>query len=294
MPAAEPAADSFRTADGLHLYARHWAPPHPRGVVLVVHGYAEHSGRYEALAAALNARGLAVSAFDLRGHGLSQGRRVYVPHFAAYVDDLARFVGVVRARYPALPLFLLGHSVGGAVALHFALDHPTAPVAGLVLSSPALRYPDTTAPFLRRAARCMSRLAPRLPTIVPFPPTALTADAAELARVEADPLYYRGRLPARTGAELDAVTHRLPARYDALRLPLLVFHGTADPITDPAGSAALYRAAAGPDKTLRLFPGLLHETMHETEREAVFTLVAEWIAARLPEAAPAQSGAPTS
>ena len=136
---------TFDAPDGLRLFERVWHPPQaPQAGVVLVHGYAEHSGRYDHVAAFLNDRGYAVYAYDLRGHGRSEGRRAFVDTFVRYLNDLGVFLQRVRRRLQDVPLFLMGHSMGGTVCARFYLERRPE-LAGLVLSSPLLR-PGADAP----------------------------------------------------------------------------------------------------------------------------------------------------
>ena len=275
--------DGVHTPDGLRLALRRWRPEGPaRADVLVVHGYAEHSGRHGRLARYLAARGYRVAAYDLRGHGASGGRPAFADRFDRHLDDLGAVLSALDgepAEGSARPRYVVGHSMGGAIATLYALERGL-PAAGLVLSSPALRLSDTPPPLLQRLLRLLAQLLPHLPTLA-LDRTKLSHDAAEVARAEADPLNYHGRLPAATAAALLDATHRIAHAMDRLTLPLLVIHGTADAITDPAGSRALYHRAASADKTLALYPGLYHETFNEPSGTQVLHQIAEWLGERV-------------
>jgi alpha-beta hydrolase superfamily lysophospholipase len=271
------------TADGLRLFTRSWHPKGPRRAALVlVHGYAEHSGRYDHLAATFASLGVATYAFDLRGFGQSEGRRAYVDHFDQYLDDLALVLEHVPSQ--DRPLFLFGHSMGGLIALKFVLDRQP-DLQGLLLNAPALQVNPDLAPILRRFARLLGRLAPTLPT-VRSPQGAISRDPAVVAAANADPLNYHGRIPARTGAELLRVGADMRSRFAELTTPFLVLQGTGDRLTTPAWSERLYAQAASTDKTLKLYEGLYHETFHEPEQDQVLQDVRDWLAAHLPHATP--------
>ena len=251
----------------MDLACRFWTTPgSPTSVVVIVHGYAEHCGRHAALATCLVEHGHAVFSYDQRGHGHSGGRRAYVPAFDHYLDDLGAMLDEARSNAPNVPVFLFGHSMGGAVATLYCLERRPN-VDGLILSSPALKLPDV-APLLQRLSSVLSRLFPRLPTLK-LDLAHLSRDPEVVAQAKADPLYFHGRIPARTGAELIRATKRIRQQMDALTLPFLLFHGTEDQITDPAGSSELYRRARCTDKTLALYPGLYHETLNEPEKDQV-------------------------
>ena len=245
-----------------------------KGVVVVVHGYAEHSGRYGHLADTLTDAGFRVVLYDHRGFGQSPGRPAYVAHMDRLVADLSGVVARTRAQWPDQRIFLFGHSMGGLVSALYCLKSPGHGVDGLVLSSPLLRTLE--APLLQRVARLVGMLAPRLPTIT-LDRSALSRDPLVVSEAESDPMNYHGRIPARTGAEFIRGMRYLEAEGHRLDLPLLLLHGTADRITDPAGSSELYARASSNHKQLSLFEGAYHETFNEPEGDRVLRSVAEWL-----------------
>lgn len=271
---------SFAGCDGAHLFEQAWLPEVHRGTVALVHGYAEHSGRYAHVAGRLRDHGIAVHTYDQRGYGRSPGRRAYVPTFQQHVDDLALFLDTVRSRSDG-PLWLFGHSMGGAVVLNLVLQQAV-DVAGLVLSSPAIQYPPLLQ-ALRPASRLASRLLPHLPTIQ-IGSSGITHDEDVQQAQQDDPLYYRGHLPARTGHEIMQAGRFVQQNMNALTLPFYLFQGTADEVVDPEGARRLYAHAASGDKTLRLYEGLYHETLNERlpDRRTVLDEMTQWLTARLP------------
>lgn len=271
---------TLTTPDGLQLHTQCWQPlAAPEGIVLAVHGYAEHCGRLAEVAQACVAQQAAVYTYDQRGYGRSGGRRAYVDTFDDYLDDLALVLTRARAAHPDRPLFLFGHSMGGLVVLKYVLDR-TPDVNGLLLSAPALEVNPDLAPFLRRIAQQLAWLCPTLPT-VRSPEGALSRDPAVVADAENDPLNYHGGVRARTGAELLRAGAAVRDRLQEVRTPFLVFHGTADTLANPKWSRALYEHARAPDKTLHLYEGLYHETFHDPEKEDVLADLGTWLHARL-------------
>jgi alpha-beta hydrolase superfamily lysophospholipase len=274
---------TLRAHDGLALHTRRWWPDQPpRAVVLLVHGIAEHSGRYAYLAAHLLLHRIAVLTYDHRGHGHSEGLRTHVDAFEEYLNDLDLALAWAREEARDLPLFLMGHSMGGLIAARYVVDRRPEDLAGLILSSPALQVPSDLSPLLQRIAGTVSRLAPRL--------RATRLDLAHLSRDPAvarayreDPLCDKGGIRARLGFEILEATRHVRSHPEAFTLPLLLFHGTADRITDPAGSRWLYEQAPAGDKTLNLYDGFYHETFNEPERERVLDDLAGWIEARAGE-----------
>lgn len=271
----------FLTDDGLRLYTRAWRPSSsPRAAVGLVHGYAEHSGRYDHVAQAFKDQGAVVHAYDQRGYGRSEGRRAYVDAFERYLDDLDHFLDYVREQATDLPLFLFGHSMGGLVVLKHVLDRDPS-LEGLLLSAPALEVNPDLAPFLRRIARVVGRLLPTLPT-TRSPDDAISRDPEVVAEAENDPLNYHGRVLARTGAELLRAGADVRERLDALTKPFIVIHGTADSLTNPEWSRHLYNRAASHDKTIELYDGLYHETFNEPEQDKVLRDLGAWLDERVP------------
>ena len=181
----------------------------PRGVVVAVHGYAEHCGRYPELTAHLVERGLGVAALDLRGHGRSGGRRGHCLDFAEYVDDVRRLVGVAEEQWPGVPRVLFGHSMGGLIGFLYLIDHPETVRAG-ALSAPAFRVPDMPR-FLRFVALLLARIAPTVGVGTALDVTALARDPEVGKAYVADPLVHRRASPGFVRA-LEAAQARAAAR----------------------------------------------------------------------------------
>ncbi len=267
---------SIETADGLHLRARWWpAGDDPRGIVAVVHGAAEHIGRYEGFADALNRRGFAVTGFDMRGHGRSDGPRLFVRSFDPLVDDAARFLDRVSDIHPGHPLFLFGHSTGGTVATLLALTHPVR-LDGLILSGPLLKVGENFSPLTIRLAKLLGRIVPRLP-LDRIDASLISRDEKVVQDYEADPLVYHGRIPAGTGAAGIRAIQQIEHEESRLRLPILILHGTADKLADVDGSRRLYRRAASSDKTLKLYEGFYHEVLNDVGKEQVLADLLKWL-----------------
>lgn len=265
-------------ADGVRLFAQAWSPPAPRGAIVLVHGIAEHGGRYAWLAAQAARHGLALTAVDLRGHGRSPGERSYVERFDDYLLDVDALWEQAGARFADLPRFLMGHSMGGAIALAWAARRRPA-AAGVVLSSAALKIGGDVPRLLVALAPLLSRWLPRLRG-TRIDPSLISRDPAAVAAYVGDPLVSLAAPPARTGAELLAVMAQSTAAAAGLALPVYLFHGSEDRLTDPAGSREVHAAWGGADKTLRLWPGSRHETLNDLDREAVAAELMAWLEAR--------------
>lgn len=266
----------FAAPDGLELYEQCWLPDSaPKAVVALAHGVNEHSGRYAELAEVLNQRGFALWAMDLRGHGRSAGPRAWVERFDDYLADLHVFLDRVRCGAPCERIFLMGHSMGGAIAALYAITRRPQ-LQGLILSAPALVIGGRVFPLLRHLAGVVSRLFPRL-RLVRLGCRFVSRDPAVVERFRNDPLVYHGRFPVRTGAEILRSAARIGEQMEQVRLPLLILHGTGDVVTDAEGSRRLYARAASADKTLCLYPGLYHEVLSEPEKDRVRADLLNWL-----------------
>lgn len=245
-----------------------------RGTVLLVHGLGEHSGRYEAVARALNSWGSAVHGYDHYGHGRSAGKRGTLRAQGQLLQDLASMVDMVRGDMQAgEPLVLLGHSMGGLVAASFVARR-VRPVDALVLSAPALAI-FTTA-LQRMLIRLLPRCLPNLCLNNGLDAQDLSHDAAVVAAYEADPLCHDGistRLAAFIATEGDEVL----ARAGGWSVPTLLMWGSDDRMMNPDGCRRLAATAPARVMTAHEFPGLYHEILNETDKDLVFTVLRDWL-----------------
>ncbi len=268
--------DSFQTDDGILLHEYRWpTDDEPVAVLVVVHGVVEHCGRYAEMAEALNRRGIAVCGFDLRGHGRSEGDRVWVERFDRYLADLGLYLERIRLRHPKTPLFVFGHSMGGVIAGLFAIGRPDV-MKGLIMSAPALVVPEERFPLLRRLAPVVSVLFPRL-RLIKLGGSMMSRDPEVVADFQADPLVFHGRMPTRTGHEILEAGKRLLGQAESLSVPFLILHGSGDIVTSHEGSREFCVRAGVNDESLKLYDGVYHDLPREPEREQVFSDVAEWL-----------------
>lgn len=267
---------TFTSFDGLSIFHRSWRPDAPpKGVVMLVHGLGEHSGRYVHVAGRLTAAGYAVHALDHRGHGRSDGKRAYVKSYDEFMADLIQFRAHIEREHPDVPFVVLGHSMGGNLAMGHVLDHQ-AGVAGLALSGAALKPGDDFSPLQIKIFTAIAKVAPG------FKPQGLSAtsisrDPAVVAAYEADPLVYNGKIPAGLGAALFGAMSTFPDRYPTLHLPILVMHGTEDRLTNIDGSRDVERLATNADVTAHYYEGLYHEIFNEPEQEQVLDDLVGWL-----------------
>jgi alpha-beta hydrolase superfamily lysophospholipase len=270
----------FRGHKNLNLYYQCWLPAKdPEAILLVVHGLAEHSGRYTNLVDYFVPKGYAVCALDHRGHGNSEGLRGYVERFSDYLNDLKTFFDIVHGEHGDTKIFLIGHSMGGTIAAAYTVHHQHE-LAGLLLSGAALKVPSSRSPALIAVARMLSLLLPKMGLIV-VDASTISQDKAVVEAYVNDPLVYRGKIRARFGGEMVKIQQELPRRMPEIKLPILIMHGTADRLCDPEGSQVLYERVSSKDKTLKLYDGFYHEIFNEPGREQVFADMEAWLATHI-------------
>ena len=270
----------FRGLRNLNLYYQCWLPSNEfKAILLIVHGLAEHSGRYTNLVNYFVPRGYAIYGFDQRGHGKSDGLRGYVDKFSNFVNDLNTFLSIVHSRQHDARIFMVGHSIGGTIAAAYAIFHQD-DFDGLILSGATLKVGAGVSAGLIIAARVLSLLLPKAGLYV-IDATAVSRDKGVVSAYVSDPLVYRGKIRARLGIELIKAMETLQRQMPKIYLPILVLHGTADQLSDPEGSKILYARVSSRDKTLKLYEGFYHEIFNEPECEQVFADVEAWLATRV-------------
>ncbi len=266
---------------GLEIFIQSWRAENPRGVLVIAHGLGEHSGRYGHLVDWLEGKQVSIFSMDHRGHGRSSGKRGHVLSFNEYVEDLAIYINIVRDENPGLPVILLGHSMGGVIAILYALRHQDL-LRGLILSSPGV-MPTVEAPRAKTAmAGFLSKYAPGFLVSNELDANHISHDPGIVASYLADPLNH-DRISTRWYTEYLKSAAECLDRAGELTVPLLVFHGTDDRIVDFAGTVQVHESATSRDKKKQLFEGLYHETMNEVEHERVKVLdaAAKWILSHL-------------
>jgi alpha-beta hydrolase superfamily lysophospholipase len=270
----------LRSADGTLLRGRWWRRPAPRGMVIISHGYGEHGGAYWRLAEAIGGRlEVDVVAMDYRGHGRSGGRRGVVLRYDELTDDLARVIQWASHEAPDLKRFLLGHSNGGQVALRAALREPGG-IEGLMVSNPALRVVVPVPAAKLAIARLLGRVAPRFTMKGEIPSIQLTRDPEIQEEHRADGLRHSRMSPRLYFGMLEG-GRMLLARASEIRVPILLMLGAQDPVIDPVASREFFDRLGGEDKTLLIYPKMLHEPFNEVGRHQVVDDVVRWLEPRL-------------
>lgn len=250
----------FEGLGGLAIFWQCWLPRGaPKAVLLLAHGYAEHSGRYANLVDYFVPRGYAIYALDHRGHGRSDGERVQVDSYSDYLVDLKTFQDRVRAEQPTAKLFLVGHSMGAAIATAYTARHQ-AELDGVVLSGGGI----------------VTENAPVRPASVALADT-LSTDPAVVEAYKNDPLVYHGPPPPARNSALAQMREQLPRDAAAITIPILVLAGAASPLGDGPRSQALYDVVGSRDKTLKLYDGLMHEIFNEPQHRAIMAEMEAWL-----------------
>ena len=265
---------------GLKLYYQCWLPDKkPKAVLLVAHGLAEHSGRYKNVVDYFVPRGYAVYALDHRGHGKSEGTRSYVDKFNDYLIDLKAFFEMVRKDNKNTKIFLFGHSLGGTIATAYAVEHQDG-LAGLMVSGSTLVPAPGVSPVLLAMAGLVSALAPKMGVTL-LDASTISRDQSVVDAYVNDPLVFRGKIPARTGAELARMWKQMPDQMPKIKLPILIMHGLADQLSDPRGSKLLFERVGSTDKTLKIYDNCYHEICNEPEHEQVLADMENWMTKHL-------------
>ncbi len=260
-------------ATGILLFRRSWLPRTSERIIILVHGYGEHSGRYENTASDLARAGFEVHAYDQQGHGRSGGTRCYVRRFEHLLDDLEGFVAAVRAERQQLPVTVVGHSMGGLVVAAYASQR-NPQVAGVVTSGAALSMPEDFPRARAITAHVLKWLAPRISLASQLDPDALCRDPEVVRAYLEDPLVERRITPSLASEILSAMKCTTAA---AVRVPMLLLHGEDDRICPVGGSRSFFEQLTVTQRGLHTYPGLRHEIFNEPERAAVLGDLVSWI-----------------
>ncbi len=271
--------DYLYASDGLKLFYRSWLPAErpkeEQGSVVIVHGFGEHSGRYEPLAHALCARQFAVYAADHRGHGHSEGKRGHIDRFDELIDDLDRMIDLALMFDQKPRLFLIGHSGGGLIAVRYASRYQHR-IQGLVLSSPlfGIALPIPRPKLL--IGRFLAKILPRFTMRSGVDPSTVSHDAELVARYADDPLVH-DRISMRFYEEISHAINRATHDAQTLTVPTLTLQAGDDRVVSSKAAHQWYAALTARDKTWKLYNGWYHELFNEVGRAEVYREVVQWI-----------------
>lgn len=279
--AVQHAEGRIETADNIELYWQSWCPEQSVGVIVLVHGLADHSGRFESTARFFAAHGWAVYVCDLRGHGLSSDGlkpgRVHVDDFSDYARDVGAIHAFARGRHAGLPCVILGHSMGGLITLAYAIANPEL-LDGVVVSSPGLgTHPDTRPPaWLNFIAGVLSRFLPRMLFSSGIDSNAVSRDPEVVKAYVADPLVS-DKVSARWYTSINKTMADTQARAADLNLPTLIMQSGADTLVDPEATRRWAAMVPAGDIEFVVWDGLYHEMFNEPEKDMVRARVLDWL-----------------
>lgn len=263
---------------GITFFMQGWEPDtNPKALIALVHGLGEHTGRYAHVGKVMTDAGYALIGFDLRGHGKSGGARGHSPSLNVYMQDIRQFFDRMSQRYPDIPHFLYGHSLGGLLSLSYAIQY-SADLKGVMITGAALRSPLQEQRVKIVAAKLLGTFLPAITIQSGLDPTTISRDQKVVDAYVSDKLVHYSTSLGFGKAALSAIDLCF-ARAREFTIPLLMMHGTGDRLTYPSGSKDFARLVgeAGNDVTLKLWDGLYHELHNEPEKAEVFTSMTEWL-----------------
>jgi alpha-beta hydrolase superfamily lysophospholipase len=265
---------------GSRLSYRTWEAANARAALVIVHGFGEHSGRYAEFGERMAGYGISTFAMDVRGHGLSEGRRGHVSSFDVFLQELDRFRREVEGLADfRIPLFLLGHSFGGLIALRYQEEYNTR-FDGAIISAPWLATAVHVPRWKVNAAQSLSRLLPALPFRAGIRAEHLSHDPDIVEAYRADPLVH-DRITPRLFTELSTAMGLALQRSDRIQEPLLFMVAGEDRLVDTERSLTFARSITAADITIRVYPGYYHEILNEVDRAVIHREIRDWIAARV-------------
>ncbi|XP_026223765.1 monoglyceride lipase [Anabas testudineus] len=277
-------------ADGLYLFCRYWEPGSPpRALVFISHGAGEHSGPYEEIAQRLKERSLLAFAHDHVGHGQSEGERMNIKDFQIYIRDVLQHVDLMKSRHPNLPIFILGHSMGGAISILTACERPN-DFAGVVLIGPMVQMnPDSATPFKVFMAKVLNHVVPSL-TLGSIDSKWISRDKTQVEAYDADELNFHGGMRVSFAMQLMGAVNRIERDIPSISWPFMILHGDDDKLCCISGSKTMYETAPSSDKKIKIYEGGYHALHHDLPEvvESVLKEVTSWITERLPTSASPQ------
>jgi len=273
-------AGNFATRDGTEIHYQAWLPDGaPKAAIQIVHGLGEHGGRYQNYVDYFVPRGYALFAADTRGHGRSGGPRGHAPSYDALMDDIGAFLARVRAEQSNRKVVLLGHSLGGNLALNFALRRPQG-LSAVIATGPWLQLPKQPSGLLVALAHVLARLAPAIAISNQLDDGGLSRDPAVAASYTQDPLVH-DRISAKMYVECAAAAAWALKHAGDLTLPALLLHGGDDRLTSVKGTRQFWKTANKPQVEHREYPGMYHEIHNDLGKEAVFKDIEDWLTGRV-------------
>lgn len=261
---------------GLVYFYQHWVPENPKALIIMVHGLGDHIGRYSELVNRLSGKGYACALFDGRGNGRSEGRRGHVDDFYDWVGDLTSFIEFSQGQVPHdTPTFLIGGSLGALICINYLITHPT-PVSGFVCVSAAIRPTIRIPEWKKKLARHIVKVLPKFSVENGIAIDRLTRDLAEQDALARDSIFHR-RVTLGAAQEIEKNLELVMAMPHRIHVPTLMLAGDADDICDPEGTRQFAQRLSSQDKELKIYPGMMHDLLHDVGRETVMDDIERWI-----------------
>ena len=262
-----------------HVFAPDCAAQDCRAVISLIHGYSEHSGRYEHMARALNEAGIVLISIDLRGHGKSGGKRGVISTFSDFYGDVDAMIAQTRKRFPDIPHFLMGHSMGAGILFNYKTARELPQIMGYIATSPLLRLAKPAPEILRPLMIVLRKLVPNFAFGQKVDGKDISTLPEEARAYETDPLVHGKLSPALALDMIDKGEAALGQASD-WTAPLLLMHGEADKVTD-CNASIEFKAKAGHSVTLRTFEGAFHEIHNDICRQDVYNEIIGFISSQL-------------
>lgn len=274
-------ATKIKSHDDLELHMHSWTTKSAKADILFLHGFFEHSGRYNKEALTLNKKGYNVYAYDQRSHGQTQGKyRSYIQDFKNYLQDYKQVITTLKLGAER-PFFLMSHSMGGLVSCSYLLENAVAKnFKGAIFSAPLVLPDSNTAPLLQKISGVVGTLLPRLKTIQ-IDPNHISRDPKEITLYTTDPLNYTDKMYASSGYQLLKQMKAIKPNLSQLKIPFIILHGTDDRLAEFAGSQLLYDQAVSEDKTFIPLPDYKHEILKELDNDLVWSKITTWMDQRV-------------
>jgi acylglycerol lipase len=272
---------TFKGIRNASVYYQSWLPKEePRGSLLIIHGLADHCGRYGNFVNHFVPRGYAVYGIDHPGHGKSDGKRVFIKRFGDFIENLNTYLEMILTWQPGKPVFLYGHSMGGLIGSIFLLENQEK-ITGAILSGPGVKVPENISSGVILAGKVFSILMPGF-GLIGLDASHVSRDPAVVQAYIDDPLVFSGKTTARLAAELLKAMQRVSSESEKITLPILILHGGDDKLVDPASAQMLYDKVTSQNKTLKIYDHLYHEIINEPERDTVLADMEKWLETHLP------------
>ena len=258
------------------IFYQYWLPESRlRAVLLIVHGLNEHCGRYQHLAEYFAGEGFGVYGFDNIGHGKSDGTRSFVRDFATFTNPILTMLDVIAEQHPDVPVYLIGHSMGGLIGAKFLIDHQDK-INGAILSGSLVSVPEYVSDLTIKIGTIISKFIPKL-RLIGIDKSGLSRDPHVIANYKNDPLVYNGKSTARISSVINDGISYVAEKGSTITAPILILHGGQDKICDPSWSTYLHNLVSSQQNQLIIYDDLFHEIYNEPEQESVFKDVLNWM-----------------